>query len=201
MTAADPHEARVERFRSDLRALDPTDVIRKHITTGTPVAISDDAYFDLRTLVAAEFTLHPSAVVLVGSCRLGFSIAPKKRYRRARPNADLDLALVSQERFDSYWDDVFAYARHDTAWKRSSEYWEFVRMLFNGWIDPRGLPNVPRFEQATRWTDFFDTLMHSRRFGRRRISARLYRTWARLEAYQELAVRRCVNALGDTNRA
>ncbi|MDZ4783261.1 MAG: hypothetical protein SGJ19_23690 [Planctomycetia bacterium] len=183
------HDGRVERFRSDLSALRPSDVIRKYITTGSPVAITEDVYFALRSLVAGQFNLHPSAVVLVGSARTGFSIAPKKRYREARENSDLDVALVSSERFDQYWDDVFAYSTTDIAWERSGSYRAFVRMLFSGWIDPRGLPNVPRFEHAARWTNFFDNLMQSRRFGPRRITARLYRTWSRLEAYQEKAVR------------
>jgi uncharacterized C2H2 Zn-finger protein len=102
------------------------------------------------------------------------------------------LALVSAERFDDYWDRVFEYARSDAVWKTTKEYKRFVNILFNGWIDPRGLPSVRRFEQAKRWTSFFDGLMQSRRFGQRRISARLYRTWDRLEAYQEKAVRQCL---------
>jgi hypothetical protein len=191
------HSCRVDRFCSDLKALQPTEVIRKHITTGMPVFLTDELYFKLRSLIADQFQLHPSAVVLVGSCRTGFSIVPKKRYREAQPNSDLDVAIVSQERFDFYWDAVFAYSVIDRAWKRSGEYRQFVRMLFDGWIDPRGLPNVPRFEQATYWAAFFDSLMRSRQFGPRRISARLYRTWSRLEAYQERAVRQCIANLGE----
>ena len=79
------HEARVQRFRSDLKMLKPNEVIRKHITTGMPVELTDEVYFALRSKIADEFTLHPSAVVIVGSCRMGFSIAPRKRYRAARP--------------------------------------------------------------------------------------------------------------------
>jgi hypothetical protein len=191
------HEDRVKRFCADLELLKPNDVIRKHITTGMPVYLDEEQYFDLRSRIADEFKLYPSEVVLVGSCRMGFSIAPKKRYREARRNSDLDVAIVSLDRFDNYWDGVFAYAANDAAWKRSKEYRHFVRTLFNGWIDPRGLPNVPRFEQAVRWTSFFDTLMQSRQFGSRRITARLYRTWMRLEAYQEKSIRQCRVHLGD----
>ena len=201
LSEVNEHEARVQRFRSDLKMLKPNEVIRKHITTGMPVELTDEVYFALRSKIADEFTLHPSAVVIVGSCRMGFSIAPTKRYRAVKPNSDLDVAIISLERFDQYWDDVFAYSAQDGAWKHSEEYREFLRMLFNGWIDPRGLPNVPRFEQATRWSSFFAGLMQSREFGLRRISARLYRTWSRLEAYQEKAVRRCIANLGEQNHA
>jgi hypothetical protein len=195
-TKSDDHDLRIERFRFDLKALRPSELIRKHITTGVPVMLSEEQYFALRNVVADEFKLHPSAVILVGSSRTGFSIAPKKRYVAAAADADLDVALVSQEKFDHYWDRVFAYAASNDAWKHGNEYSEFVRMLFNGWIDPRGLPSVRRFKQATRWTTFFDSLMQSRQFGSRRISARLYRTWSRLEAFQAKAVRQCVASLG-----
>jgi hypothetical protein len=193
---SDEHTARIEQFRSDLKVLQPSDVIRKHITTGTPVFLTAELYFTLRSLIANHFKLYPGEVVLVGSSRTGFSIVPTKRYREATPSADLDVALISAERFDEYWDGVFAYSAIDRAWKRSTEYKRFVRMLFDGWIDPRGLPNVPRFEPAAQWSDFFDGLIRSRRFGLRRISARLYRTWSRLEAYQEIAVRKCISNLG-----
>ncbi len=192
----DQHTTRVQQFCSDLQALEPNQVIRKHITTGSPVFLTEDLYFKLRSLIADQFDVHPSEVVLVGSCRMGFSILQRKRYREAKPDSDLDVAIVSAERFDRYWDAVFGYAASNMAWRESKEYSKFVGMLFEGWIDPRGLPTVARFKQAASWSRFFDTLMQSREFGRRRISARLYRTWSRLEAYQEIAVRQCIVHLG-----
>jgi hypothetical protein len=185
----------IARFKTDLAELSVNDLVRKYVTTGSPAALSEDQYFSLRKVIAEEFQLHPSAVVLVGSCRTGFSISPKKRYTPVRARSDLDIALISSERFDQYWDDVFEYASSDIAWRRSEEGREFSRSLFNGWIDPRGLPSVPRFISAGKWAGFFDQLMRTRQFGRRRISARLYRSWARLEAYQAKAVEMCIAEL------
>lgn len=197
MTDQPKHQPLVDRFRAELQALEPHDLVRKYITTGTPTELTEDEYFDLRRTVAREFEIHPSSVVLVGSCRQGFSIAPKKRWRAAKQSSDLDVALVSPERFDVYWESVFTYSRTNSAWNNSRRYRIFARNLFFGWIDPRGLPPVPKFQEAARWSEFFDSIMQSRRFGQRRISARLYRTWARLDAYQERAVRKCISALGD----
>lgn len=188
----DNHQQRVNVFCDDLVNLKTTEFIRKYITTGTPVMIAETDYFTLRNQIADEFSLHPSAVILVGSTRTGFSIKPKKRYLEARPNSDLDVAIVSPERFDDYWDRVFEYAESDAAWRRSPQYYAFRRSLFYGWIDPRDLPSVHTFEKARHWVSVFDALMQSRRFGTRRISARLYRNWSRLEAYQERAVRQCI---------
>jgi hypothetical protein len=190
-TVSAQHESRVLRFQADLAVLKVRDFIRKHITTGMPVEVGPDDYYELRRMVAEQFGLHPSAVILVGSCRTGFSIKQEKRYHQADSASDLDVAMVSREQFDRYWDGVFEHAKFDKAWKRTRTYKEFVRMLFNGWIDPRGLPSVPTFAQAQEWVAFFDNLMQSRRFGARRITARLYRTWERLESYQEKGISSC----------
>ncbi len=196
-SAASEHSSRVEQFKADLAALEVREIVRKHITTGMPAAIHTDEYYELRRDVASHFDLHPNAVILVGSCRIGFALKPKKRWRPARAGSDLDLGLVSANRFDDYWDRVFEFARSDLAWRKSEEFKQFVWYLFNGWIDPRGLPPVRRFEQARAWVSFFDALMKSRRFGPRRITARLYRTWDRLECYQEKMVRSCVKDIGE----
>jgi len=162
-----------------------------------PAAMHPDKYYELRRDVASQFELHPNAVILVGSSRMGFALKPEKRYQPAHTGSDLDLALVSADRFDDYWDRVFLFARSDMVWRKSKEFRQFAWFLFNGWIDPRGLPPVPRFAKAKEWVTFFDELMRSRRFGQRRITARLYRTWDRMESYQEKMIRLCIKNAGE----
>ena len=193
---ASKHLSRVEQFKADLTALDVREIVRKHITTGMPAAIHADDYYELRRDVASHFDLHPNAVILVGSCRMGFTLKPERRYQSFHPRSDLDLALVSSEQFDFYWDSVFQFARSDLAWRETQEFRWFRRTLFNGWIDPRNLPPASRFQEAKAWAGFFDQLVRSQRFGRRPISARLYRTWQRLEAYQETMIRSCFDDTG-----
>jgi predicted nucleotidyltransferase len=179
-------------FKADLAALPVKDVIRKHISTGKPHLFSEHEYYELRSTIASEFRLHPSSVVVVGSARTGFSLSPKHRFRSVQPSSDIDVAIVSQERFDDYWERVFNYSRKDIAWQAK----RFKTNLFRGWIDPRFLPNNRIFEAAEKWVQFFDGLMRSRKYGRRRITARLYRTWDRLEAYQEPSVIACKLSAG-----
>jgi hypothetical protein len=183
---------KLRRFQEDLNKLPVKDVVRKHICTGQPYALSEDEYFELRRDVSEEFKLHPSAVIVVGSSRTGFSLSPDERYRELRPRSDIDVAIVSAERFDEYWELVFNYSRGDVAWSPT----KFKNRLFSGWIDPRFLPNTDAFVAARRWSEFFDRLMQSSKYGRRTITARLYRSWDRLEAYQERAIRACKPVTG-----
>ncbi len=131
---------------------------------------------------------------MVGSCRLGFSLKPKgknhERYNPARLTSDVDLAIISPGLFDSYWDRVFALVRQDRDWSlRNGKL--FTRDLFNGWITPSQLPNLPQFTDAVSRAEFFAELTRGRLCGMRTIQARLYRTWYRLEAYQEILVTQC----------
>lgn len=185
------HNARVLSFREDVAKEDIHDVIQKHITTGDPVAIPVSTYFTLRLMIAKKFQLHPSSVILVGSCRTGFSLKPDKRYRPVGPDSDVDIAIVSSDLFDAYWDRVFDLARTDRGWAHTNTGKRFAKDLFSGWITPRTLPNLPRFSNGRAWAEFFDELTATRICGIREINARLYRSWERLEAYQEIMVTRC----------
>jgi hypothetical protein len=193
--ASDPtHLQRVEAFKADLKLDSSINVIQKHITTGDPAIIPSDVYFELRRRISQRFTLHPSEVVLVGSCRLGFTLKPKgrrkERYRPARPTSDVDLAIVSPGQFDSYWDRVFFLVRKNRDWSLSHGR-QFTRDLFNGWITPSQLPNLPQFADAIAWTEYFAELIRLRICGLREVKPRLYRSWSRLEAYQEIMVNEC----------
>src|SRR5947208_421598 len=104
---------RVSKFKEDLGAIGVRDVIWKHITTGPTAKIDDEAYFTLRYRVAKQFGIHPSSVVIVGSCKLGFALKFKgegptrARYEPAGDRNDVDVAVVSKSLFDSLWDTTF----------------------------------------------------------------------------------------------
>jgi hypothetical protein len=188
------HQSRVTQFLDDLRNLDMIRVIRKHITTGTSAVLEESTYSDLRSEVADHFKIHPSAVVLIGSGRTGFSLKPTKRYVAFGDSSDLDFAIVSKDKFDEYWDLVFEHWQSNRFWG-GNRYPRFLRELFKGWIWPRRLPPGRDFKQAMEWVEFEDRLGRERFRGRRSIGARLYRTWDRLEAYQAIHVRQCLQAL------
>jgi hypothetical protein len=196
MAASDPgHQRRVTEFKNDLRAMDLTRLIRKHITTGGSAVLADSTYYELRNTIADHFKLHPSAVVLVGSGRLGFSLKPTKRYEPFGHSSDLDFAVVSGEAFDLYWDRLFNHWRSDRIWSRTRRYRAFLRELFKGWIWPRWFPPSPTFREALDWVEFEDRLGRESFRGRRSVGVRLYRSWERLEAYQSIHVIDCRTAL------
>ncbi len=149
---------RVAEFQTDLLQMETIGVIRKHITTGTPAALNDGTYFELRNEVADHFELHPSQVLVVGSCRTGFSLKPIKRYAAFTDASDVDLAIISRDKFDVYWDRVFEHWHSNKPWSETRRYRVFLEELFKGWLWPRRLPPRREFTEALKWVEFEDKL-------------------------------------------
>jgi hypothetical protein len=187
-------EEKIRGFRADLAHGDPSDLVRKHITSGECFALSPGSYYELKARIAKEFGIHPSEVVVVGSAKLGFSLAPDKRYRPFGETSDIDIALCSSNLFDACWRDVFDY------WARP-EFWpsieDFRRYLFRGWMRPDKLPPERSFVRSQEWWEFFRKLTSEGTFGPYKIRGALYKSWHFLESYQQKCVRDCKLSVGE----
>ncbi|MGC4083663.1 MAG: hypothetical protein QM736_16535 [Vicinamibacterales bacterium] len=179
---------RIKAFRQDLRTLSPEEVVKRHLTFGQCFALGDPQYFDLKKAVADHFGVHHSAVLLVGSGKLGFSVVPHKRYHHFHDRSDLDLAVVSADLFDQIWLDAYRFSQTKALWADADEFKDY---LFRGWIRPDKLPPADAFERRANWWEFFRKLTSSGQFGRYRIAAGLYRSWQFLEDYQQVCIRAC----------
>lgn len=181
-----------EQLKADLATLPTHSVVRKHITSGDCYILNHDDYFTLKDEVAGHFGVHPNDVFAVGSSKLGFSIARKKRYRPFTDTSDIDLAVVSSSLFDGIWEEVFNYRNEVGYWSQEEE---FKHYLFRGWIRPDKLPPAHSFSTGAEWWNFFRELTSSGRYGVYKISAGLYRTNHFLESYQSICVKECQSAL------
>lgn len=69
-------------------------IVRANILHGSAFAIEDEARFALLDVVATQFELDANQeLFVVGSAKLGFSIAPKKDMRRSMTNRISTLQL------------------------------------------------------------------------------------------------------------
>lgn len=183
---------RIKYFKGELNALAPVDIVRKHIINGGSAILEDGAYFDLRAVVAEKYAVHTNDVLVVGSSKLGFSIAPRKRYRHFADTSDVDVVIVSAELFHRIWKAVHSFWEHGGYWERD---WEFKNYLFQGWIRPDKLPPARSFELANNWWQFFNKLSSGGKYSMYKIRGALYLDWYFLEAYQLRAVTACVEEL------
>lgn len=172
-----------EEFRRDLLGSSPTSILKSRLFFREPYVFRGlPGTFDkFREELSGALGVPQRSIAIVGSAQLGFSVAPGKVGSECRPDSDIDVVVVSARHFDSVWLDLIDMASE--TWresgfdrKRMSEcmsdlYWGFIR-----------LDQVPRkLALAQQWIPVFDRLSVDSRFGRRPISARLYRTWEQAE--------------------
>ena len=173
---------RIVAFKEDLEKLSDKVMVQKHISFGESYILSSNQYFELKQDVSEQFRTHSSQIVLVGSAKLGFSIAPDKKYRPFGEDSDLDVAIISEVLFDSLWAEAFEFWTYRRPWTLQNS---FKNYLFRGWLRPDCLPSE---ESQNQWFEFFRELTGSEKYGRYKISAGVYKSWRFFESYQQIAV-------------
>lgn len=194
---SDDAERPVDRLIAEFRALlggtDTDDrIVRGGILHGSAFAIADNALFSLLEAVASEFSLDANRdVFLVGSAKLGFSIAPHKRFRPFGDESDLDLAIVSPELFHRVWHEVDEYRSINGNWTESRRFSDY---LSRGWLRPDKLPASSAFPFANDWWEFFRSVQNRRIGGGVKVNAGIYHDTEFLVRYQQRAVSACRDA-------
>lgn len=179
-------------FKASLESETVPNIVRKHLTFGESVLLEHDKHFSLKAEIADHFKIHPSEVLIVGSAKIGFSIAPQKRYRFFHDQSDIDIAIVSTHLFNIVWEDVFNCWEDAGGWQNFDQ---FKQYFFRGWIRPDYLPTMRTFRFRREWWDYFQGLTRSSRYGPYKIHAGLYKSWHFLESYQKICVTGCKQAL------
>ncbi|MEV4109319.1 hypothetical protein [Nonomuraea sp. NPDC049695] len=142
-------------------------------------------YIKWRHLVAAELGVDPMAVQLVGSARLGYSMNPKKNFRRFHEGSDLDIAVISPEFFEKAWAELREMIE-DEFFFRNRRY--LRKLVFEECIAlDIVLPRLSFGEQWSRSRDLFIQDLGDA-FRNCEVNYRLYRNHASLRSYQVKSV-------------
>lgn len=185
---SDDVEEDILNFRSELLKRDPRDISRRFLTFGSCKRLDDEKYHNLKDKIAQNFGVHPNEVIVVGSAKLGFSIAPQKIYQPFGETSDIDATIVSPYLFDIIWMEVLRYISSAAAWDTQKE---FNKYFIRGWIRPDKLPSSPSFKFTAEWFKFFQHITNSRAYSNYKISCGLYRDWLFLEEYQKGCITKC----------
>lgn len=136
------------------------DIVRKFLCFGIPHVFEgkDFEYFELKDIIAKHFGIHPNEVLIVGSGKLGFSIAPQKLWKPFDINSDIDIAIISPKIFEKYWTilrdiDIDTLPRNV---KQDEDYQEFLLYLFKGWLRPDKFNSKHKI--SNEWFKFFKSL-------------------------------------------
>ena len=171
-------------------------VARLWLTEGIPCAFlqAPAVYEDLRGWLASRLTIHPKEVTVIGSARIGYSLAPPPDFGRPfNAGSDLDLSVVSNQLFQrttsefaSFSDD---YASGDVSPRSLTErrIWEEnikfgTRNIPRGFFDPRKVPNRAQYPVASLVSQSMWALVRKLEITAaaprvQRASVRVYRDW------------------------
>lgn len=175
----------IELFKKIIseQEFDPVDIVRKHLIYGEPFFYKDslDQYYNLKDHVARQFDTHPHNVIMVGSAKLGFSIAPQKLWQAFHDESDIDIVIISESVFTKYWSRLFLFNENTSHDKREAEqYAKFKDYFFRGWIRPDLFSY--KYPDKNQWFDFFKE--SSLKFGNgRKISCAIYYRFDFFEKY------------------
>ena len=187
----------IDDFKDALRTRPATEVVGEIILGPGAKFVSQEAIDHATQRLRSEFRLaqqYQLEVVVVGSAKLGFSIAEKKvqgkpslpRYREFDPvSSDIDLAIVSQKLFYDIWRDLSAYSYRQTPFPWESP---LSKYLVLGWLRPDKFPTVGRPLGCQQWWELFNELSTSSIFKRKKVRGGLYFHRNFLNQYQQKAV-------------
>ena len=135
-------------------------------------------------------------VCVVGSARIGFSLAPQKFGTPFNEHSDIDVLVVSADLFDQSWLDILANRRVRWATLRARTKERLVAhqsesYIYNGWIYPDSIAEALAIGQ--NWLRTFNGLSRIPALSSRPVNSRLYRTWEHAEAYHRRGLRRIRN--------
>ncbi|MGZ3142519.1 hypothetical protein ACVDFE_11090 [Lentzea chajnantorensis] len=188
-----PQDPLITQFMDNLITYPDNDAFtRRFILHGNCFAIDEQTHYDLKSEIAAKFSLESATdIFVVGSAKLGFSIAPNKRFRGFHDTSDIDVAIINHDLYKSVWHEVHEFKLSGEAWRQQQSFESYLSW---GWIRPDKLPKSRYFSFTNEWWEFFRSLQERRVGGPYKVSGALYHDPTFLIRYQNNAVNLCRSA-------
>lgn len=183
-----PHPTKDE-FVQLLRTTSRRDVVRENVFGGIPYVFRDAPgdYEALRDHLSSTMSIQKDNIAVVGSGKVGFSLAPDTFGIPFGPHSDIDVLVVSEMLFDGIWLELLRLPRLQFAQLSRRDKQEIhehrERQIYWGRIWPENLLRVSR--SAKLWVDAFRSLSRNPHLAYFEIKGRLYRTWDHAQVYHE----------------
>ncbi len=158
-----------------------------HLNEGDSNTIEKIDFF--KEIVTKNFGISFHSVQMVGSAKIGFSLAPGKALREfikdpmddSNKSSDIDLAIISNSLFEDIWREIRKYK----STYLMKNYKKIASSIFLGYLNDKDFLDLEDFNSPVKRLiletnkELIDELsiMHP-------ISYRIYRSWEDLEDYQ-----------------
>lgn len=192
----------VDELRNVILSGSETALVQLTLTDASlPFVFADktSAWEKFRNELVAGLKIDEGDVRVVGSGRLGFSLAPGRNLQAFRDESDIDVVVVNARLFDDLWIGLLraGYPRPPVDMSPSGWRGKTQRSVFTGWMEPQILQIDRRIagsvidQVLSVRTSWFSSLKKAARHVVRRhedVSGRLYRTWSHAELYHSHSV-------------
>ncbi|WP_199619868.1 hypothetical protein [Paenibacillus alkalitolerans] len=146
---------------------------------------------EFKDIVSTNIGVSFNNVMMVGSGKIGYSLAPKKNFKsferdtESKNKSDIDIAIISQDLFKYFWD----LYRKSYSIKFERTYGYISREIYRGYINERNLREIDRCRKE--WSDLSTNSskqLRSKLYLKHDITYRIYRSWEDFEEYNLLTI-------------
>lgn len=152
-----------------------------------------DKLDELKTIISEQIGVSYSCIAMVGSGKIGCSLAKHKLFQQFRMTdnmdnkkpSDIDIALISTKLYNYYWE-LF---RHCYSTIYSYEYKYISRSIFRGYINDRNIEAVQPCR--AEWHELVNPAnrrLKGELFFKNDINYRIYRSWEDFEEYHQAGI-------------
>ncbi|HZL28056.1 MAG TPA: hypothetical protein VFC39_16145 [Acidobacteriaceae bacterium] len=178
----------VAEFAGLMRKQSLEKLVNSHLLTGLPFAFASapGRYPVMRKVLAEQLGITVDDITVVGSGRLGFSLAPDKFGRPfTEQGSDIDTVVVSTRLFDQAWLELTRKGRSlyglDQA-RREAFVEHRSNNIFFGFMYPDRLAGI--ISISGQWFAAFEGLGQERHLVGLDFEGRLYRSWQHVAVHQ-----------------
>jgi hypothetical protein len=176
---AELHQALLEK--------DPKEFVSFFLFEPIPFAFSNNLslWISWKSMLAKSIGVDPRDIVLTGSGAIGFSLNPKKEYKKFDHESDIDCGIVSQYHFEVAWRSLrqmrpqwlsLPHANRQAIVSHQKNY------IFSGTIATDKILGLLPFGQD--WQAALDAMGQVEPTKNREIKLRIYKDYDSLRAYQ-----------------
>ena len=186
--------------------------VRLWLSEGIPYAFRDypSLFEEVRGWLGDRLDVHAKHITIIGSARIGYSLAKGAEYGRAfNPKSDLDFSVISSTLFErivcdsSRFSEEYRGGEIQPRSDREHETWRenfrvFERNIPRGFLDSKMIPSKKRYVSAQAINNAMWLLVEKLRLTARaptvqNASVRVYRDWTCFVDQVSLNIRRAIN--------
>lgn len=136
-----------EEFISQIGGTDPAELAREFLMAETVCLFTNASMYAAFKAKVAMMIASIEHIAVVGSGNWRYSLNPDKNFREFGNHSDVDVAIISRERFTEYWEEMRMQHREHFYALRYEDRQRLRRSgenVYSGFISPTWIPNRDR---------------------------------------------------------